>query len=115
MAKRAGIILHVSPVFYSENDERAYVDWIGRLSFLSANYPEFTHGTLRMLKRPNRSELRDLIALFIRYQLPAWQLAVFETAANRGWFRRRGMYWYDEVFGKAALTRKRLGHPALRR
>ncbi|WP_152976271.1 hypothetical protein [Methyloglobulus morosus] len=42
-----------------------------------------------------------LLELFRRYDAPLGQFAVFETVANRGWFRDPEAWWYEAVFGSA--------------
>jgi hypothetical protein len=50
-------------------------------------------------KRPSREALRDLIALFSRYQIPMRQLAQFKNFSNEKWFAAADSYWYVAVFG----------------
>jgi hypothetical protein len=38
--------------------------------------------------------LRELIALFWRYQGPLPQLAQFDTPSSREWFKEPAAYWY---------------------
>jgi hypothetical protein len=47
--------------------------------------------------------LRELVALHYRYGVEMRHLAKFETAHNRGWFRKESTYWYNGVFGDGAI------------
>jgi len=49
-------------------------------------------------KEISDADLRDLLALFSRYQIPMQQLAQFKTDANRHWFTAPSTYWFSEVF-----------------
>ena len=83
-------------------DEDLFFDWIehipsivkfdGRwkclfLRFKSAEIPD--------------EDLRELLALFYRYDIDMKQLAVFLNDANRAWFyEQRPNFWHTKVFGK---------------
>lgn len=43
-----------------------------------------------------------LLELFRRYDAPLGQFAVFETVANRAWFRDPKAWWHEAVFGSVA-------------
>lgn len=87
--------------YYSQGDERAFFEWAKRISCidkLEGSGPE-----LRLYLRRRRISnacLWELIALFHRYGVAMGQLAQFENASNRAWFRNRKMFWYRAVFGK---------------
>ncbi len=46
----------------------------------------------------SQASLRDLLALFYRYQIPMQQLAQFRNARNEAWFAAPQMYWHKKVF-----------------
>jgi hypothetical protein len=46
----------------------------------------------------SQASLRDLLALFSRYQIPMKQLAQFRNTRNEGWFADSQMYWHRRVF-----------------
>jgi len=46
----------------------------------------------------SQASLRDLIALFSRYQIPMRQLAQFRNTRNEAWFAAPQMYWHTRVF-----------------
>jgi hypothetical protein len=51
-------------------------------------------------RRISDASLRDLIALFERYDIPMNQLQVFLSDKNQSWFANPKMYWYKKVFSK---------------
>lgn len=63
-------------------------------------------------RRISNACLWELIALFHRYDVAMSQLAQFESASNRAWFRDRRMFWYRSVFerpsNKPRLPSRRL-------
>jgi len=58
-----------------------------------------------MRSRLSEASLRDLLALFSRYEIPMRQLAQFENAKNTSWFRAPRMYWHQRVFGAEPANR----------
>src|SRR5450830_749147 len=57
------------------------------------------------MKKLNKEELKDLIALLFRYQIP---LAPFYLLADRkrfSWLNDPTKYWFDSLFDKAKRTR----------
>jgi len=81
--------------FGSQLDERHLFEWAMQVP-----------GVLRweqdvlVVKSLNISQasLRDLLALFFRYQIPMQQLAQFRNARNEAWFAAPQMYWHKKVF-----------------
>jgi hypothetical protein len=49
-------------------------------------------------RRISETSLRDLLALFHRYDIPMEQLAQFKNANNESWFMAPKMYWHKKVF-----------------
>lgn len=89
--------------FYHINDERAFFEWLGRIPCVERYYGDGRRGLVVDLKRaPRKDELWELLALCHRYGVDMRQLAKFETAKNRAWFRATGMYWHDAVFGASS-------------
>lgn len=86
--------------FYHLNDERAFFEWLGRIPCVERYVHEGCAGLVAYLKRaPRKDELRELLALCHRYGVDMRQLAKFETARNRRWFRDPQKYWHRAVFG----------------
>jgi hypothetical protein len=86
--------------FYHLNDERSFFEWLGRIPCVERYRNEGQRGLVVYLKRkPRKDELQELLAICHRYGVDMRQLAKFETATNRHWFRVPQKYWYDKVFG----------------
>jgi hypothetical protein len=84
--------------YFSQGDETAFFDWIGRISCVTRF--EGARDTLSLHVRGTRiadRDLRELLALFYRYRVPMKQLAQFENPRNRTSFARPGMYCFARV------------------
>ena len=85
--------------FFHQSDERAFFEWLARIPCVESYVGEGRRGLVVSLKRrPGNDDLRQLIALCHRYGVDMRQLARFETAKNRTWFRDPKMYWHQAVF-----------------
>ena len=86
-------------VFYSQNDESAFFDFLGRIEAVESIVGEGDAIILNVIDKPSDESLRDLIALFHRYQIPEMtQLAQFLKKTNKKWFSDDNAYWYRQVF-----------------
>ncbi len=81
-------------------DEAAFFFWLSRIGCVGEYWGHVHDLNIPIQRRPTRDELRELIALFHRYNVEMTQLAAFETKANRAWFKRPEAYWHDGVFGR---------------
>ncbi|NWK46541.1 hypothetical protein [Ralstonia pickettii] len=83
-------------VFGSPLDEKHLFLWASEI----AGFLRWEQDTLVMRsRRISEAALRDLLALFWRYQISMEQLAQFENERNTSWFRAPHTYWYRRVFG----------------
>ena len=83
--------------FGSQLDEKHLFSWASEI----AGFVRWEQDTLFMRsRRISAASLRDLLALFWRYQIPMEQLAQFENESNSPWFRAPKAYWHKRVFGK---------------
>jgi hypothetical protein len=90
--------------FYHQSDERAFFEWLERISCVSSVRGEGADGlVVRLKRRPGKDDLRQLLALCHRYGVDTRQLAKFETPENRDWFRKPGTFWYRATFGDEEL------------
>jgi len=84
--------------FGSQLDEKHLFEWAREISCVV----RWEQDTLVVRsRRVSESALRDLLALFWRYNIPMEQLAQFQNSANEAWFTAPKMYWHKKVFGKA--------------
>jgi hypothetical protein len=86
--------------YYSPGDERAFFEWVRRISCV---HRVWGMGDELYLEVPRRrisnACLRELLALFRRYEVEMAQLAQFENRFNREWFKNPSASWYKAVFG----------------
>ncbi|MGN1285668.1 MAG: hypothetical protein ACI4XG_03670 [Bradyrhizobium sp.] len=88
--------------FYHQSDERAFFEWLARISCVKSYAGDGKLGlVVRLKRRPGKDDLWQLLAICHRYGGDMRQLAKFETAGNREWFRDPKMYWYQAVFSRA--------------
>ena len=94
------------PVYYSHGDEEAFFHWLESIPGVLGvrGIGRELHIELRS-KRISATALRELIGFYRRYGGRLRDLAVFENAANRAWFRDPVRYWYRGVFGGSRRTR----------
>jgi hypothetical protein len=93
------IYLDCSGVYFgSQLDEKHLYAWAMEIP----GALRWEQDTLVVRTNLSQASLRDLLALFSRYQIPMAQLVQFRMAKNEGWFAAPQMYWHDRVFGKSA-------------
>jgi len=81
--------------YYSEQDEENFFTWA-----LDIECVERTHSGYLFIDKlsVNENSLRELIALFHRYNVNSTCLAVFCNSENEAWFKNSEMYWYNNIF-----------------
>lgn len=87
------------PTYFSQNDETAMFEWLARISVVRDVSGEECDLIVQLKRSPTDNQLRDLLALFFRYQMDMTPLAALKTAKNESWFADPGTYWFDKVFG----------------
>ena len=89
-------------VFYHQNDEPAFFEWLSRIPCVESYAGDGSRGlVVRLRRRPGNDDLRQILALCRRYGVDMRQLAKFETAKNRSWFRDPKKSWHHAVFGSS--------------
>lgn len=89
-------------VYYSPLDENAFFQWLDKIGCVARYEGRGSDLTISLSREPDDDELRELIALFYRYGVDMRQLAIFGEGRARAWFRKRGMFWHDAVFGNVS-------------
>ncbi|WP_090228960.1 hypothetical protein [Filomicrobium insigne] len=86
--------------FYSSYDEDAFFGWLKAIGCVvnfygrgKTLYIDVASGKL------TEESLRELLALFRRYDVEMKQLAQFASDANHHWFSEPTKYWHSDVFG----------------
>jgi hypothetical protein len=88
--------------FLSPGDESAFFRWAEGVPGIASVTGEGENIVLMARARLSEHALRELLALFHRYNVPLGQLAVFATPANARWFTSPNAYWYKSVFPNGA-------------
>jgi len=93
------------PTYYSSRDESAFFGWLLDISCVAEVAGELRSLHIRFKRQPSDKDLRELIALFLRYRMDMRSLSIFRTAKNAGWFANDSKaFWHAKVFGKSRQT-----------
>ncbi len=86
--------------FYSQTDETAFFEWLGRIKCISKVKGVADEIHLHVPRRRiSDLSLRELIAIFERYDINVKQLAQFVNPENQVWFKEnRKAYWHKKAF-----------------
>lgn len=89
-------------LFYSQGDETAYFEWVSKIKGVSKWEGVGDEVHLYLPKSTiSQKSLRELVALFYRYDIDMHQLKQFADERNHRWFGDKAKVWHDKVFGKA--------------
>jgi len=76
-----------------------FFEFLGRITAIRSFVGQEDGIHLSIHSVPSEESLRDILALFHRYRIPAMrQLAQFERKSNHDWFTDRNAYWHKKVF-----------------
>lgn len=86
--------------FFSHCDEEAFFGWLDKLLCVE-NYVGRGDVLIISIAKSAVDEdaLRELLALFRRYNLDMKQMRVFDCSEFAEWFRDPRGYWFGSVFG----------------
>jgi hypothetical protein len=85
--------------FYSSLDETSFFSWANAIPAVTDVIGRGSSIIIRIrTKRISDNSLRELLALFHRYDILMEQLAQFRRARNESWFASPVAYWYKSVF-----------------
>lgn len=89
----------VSTIFYSQYDEDMFFKWLNKIRCVETFGGEIETLNIAI----NKSKLtdiwlRELLALFYRYEVEMTQLRIFETEKNKHWFSEPEKYWHKLVY-----------------
>src|SRR3954465_928215 len=86
--------------YLSPGDEAAFFTWLQSIPGVLSVHGEGRELHIRLKsKRLSSSALRELIALYWRYNGRMSELAQFVTPSNESWFKAKVTYWHAKVFG----------------
>jgi hypothetical protein len=89
-------------VYFSQNDEAAFFEWMGKNRAITSFRGVGSDLFIEFSAEASEENIRDIIALFHRYNISMPQLAKLSTKRNSKWFNNKGNYWHDLVFGAPA-------------
>lgn len=87
--------------FFSECDETAFFEWLDKIKCI-IKY-EGCGVIIRITVNDDavdETALRELLALFHRYEIAMRQLVVFDRQQFSGWLHDKRAYWYAALFGE---------------
>jgi hypothetical protein len=85
--------------YYSRRDEDVFFSWLQSIPGVLKVQGRGTELFIRLRsKRLSATALRELLALYMRYDGNMRELAQFETSSNAAWFKNPKAYWYKGVF-----------------
>jgi len=95
-----------SVIYYSQNDESAFFEWIKKIPSIENYYGERDELYLN-IKNTNidEADLEELLALFFRYKIKDMtQLKIFLNDKNKEWFSENpDTFWHELVFGEPRI------------
>jgi len=87
--------------YFSRGDEQTFFDWLERIPPVEKVYGVGLDLFVRISSTsiPD-DDLRELIGIFVRYNLDAPQLRLFLNSKNEHWFGdSEGAFWHEAIFG----------------
>lgn len=85
--------------YYSRKDEDAFFEWLKKIDCVDDFMGEGNELHLYIAADDlHDHDLRDLLAIFYRYNIDMKQLAQYLTPDNESWFKDPKKYWYAKVF-----------------
>jgi hypothetical protein len=96
--------------FGSPGDEAAFFSWVEGIAGAGKVVGVNDGIRLEVPRMLSDDVLRELIALFQRYNIDMVQLAQFASESNAGWFAATNVYWHDRVFRKTGSAEPAVAH-----
>ena len=91
-------------IFYSAFDDDAFFEWLKKISCVSSvkGFGEELHINIDKSKLVEEN-LREILALFFRYNIDMEQLKVFLNDDNKCWFfDNKESFWYGRIWGRSS-------------
>jgi hypothetical protein len=92
--------------FYSSLDEDAFFEWIKKISYVLSvkGFGEEIYIDIDKSKLVEEN-LREILALFYRYNIDMKQLEIFLSDENKSWFfDNKESFWYGGIWGKKRMS-----------
>ncbi|MFC6011789.1 hypothetical protein [Nocardia lasii] len=85
--------------YYSPHDETAFFEWLGKIRAVRSFGGELRTLEIVVSTPIDEESLRELLALFRRYDIDMAPLRVLGHPAVDPWFHDPRKYWHTDVFG----------------
>jgi hypothetical protein len=92
-------IIATAVPYYHEADERAFFEWLDRMTFVEDYYGEVRDLFINFNRPPTDDDMWEIIGFCRRYGIEMAQLAKFETPENTAWLRDPDLVCCREIFG----------------
>ena len=104
MSARRFVLRGIEPTYLSSGDEAAFFHWLQSIPCVKGVSGEL-FDLIVEVESVRDSSLRELIALFSRWNAPHLlsALRVLRTRTNAEWFCDPKKYWHEAVFGTGQL------------
>jgi hypothetical protein len=90
--------------YYSHGDEAAFFSWLQSIPGVISVRGQGRELTIRLKsKKLSQTALRELLALYLRYNGRMSELAQFVNDTNRGWFQHPDAIWFKAVFADGLI------------
>ena len=96
------ILLEAKKVsFGSSGDEISFFRWLDEIQSVKDVRGQGDKILIEVKSPPvPDQDLKELIALFDRYDIDLVQLLDLETPLNKSWLSHPGMYWFERMYGE---------------
>ena len=84
--------------FYSDLDEAVFFEWIKKIESIQNCKGVLDEFHLEVSLGVDDDDLREIIALFARYNIVMSQLRQLVRDDNKAWFKNKQAYWYLNIF-----------------
>lgn len=91
-------IVATDVLYYHEADERAFFEWLDRMTFVREYYGVVGDLFIDFSRFPTDDDLWEVIGFCRRYGIDMTKIAKFETVENSTWMRDPKMVWHAEIF-----------------
>lgn len=99
MSNTGTILIAKSVVYLSEHDESAFFEWLEKIKCVERITGSGDELYIKLKESPiDNMSLREILALFYRYDVDMKQLAQFLNNKNKKWFYGPQAYWFERVF-----------------
>jgi hypothetical protein len=85
--------------YYAPGDEAAFFEWLRKIPAVESIGGEGDTLDIVVSRPVDPDSLRELLALFRRYDIELAQLGQLDNPEVSRWFHDPRKYWYEAIFG----------------